>query len=87
VNGVKWNQSYHGDTGCWHQPSINTIVVPQATSSPLNIGTMDLQSWFKGAIGKVAIYNYLLTQAQITNHFQVMTGAQPTGSCTQDCTF
>jgi len=87
VNSVEWNQSYHGDTGCWNQPSINTIVVPQATSSPLNIGTVDLKSWFKGAIGKVAIYNYLLTQSQITNHYQTMTGQQPTGSCAAMCSF
>ena len=27
-------------------------VVPAANGSPLNIGTMALDSWFKGAIGK-----------------------------------
>lgn len=85
VNGVPWNQSVHGQTGCMGQFN----VVPQATGSQLNIGTVDTQSWFEGAIGKVAIYNYLLSQAQISNHYQTMTGKQPTGGCGSQgtCTF
>ncbi|MGC2698163.1 MAG: LamG-like jellyroll fold domain-containing protein [Candidatus Angelobacter sp.] len=85
VNGVLWNQSVHGQTGCMGQFSI----IPKANNSPLNIGTMATDAWFEGAIGKVAIYNYLLTQSQITNHYQTMTGKQPSGSCgTQGtCTF
>ncbi len=83
VNGVKWNQSAHNPTGCMSQYS----VVPQANGSPLNIGTMANDMWFQGAIGKVAIYNYRLTQTQITNHYQVMTGHQPTGSCASTCSF
>lgn len=85
VNGVMWNQSVHGQTGCMGQFSI----IPTANNSPLNIGTMATDTWFEGAIGKVAIYNYLLTQGQITNHYQTMTGKQPSGSCgTQGtCTF
>jgi hypothetical protein len=62
-------------------------VVPQAGPSPLNIGTMAFDSWFDGAIGKVAIYNYLLSPTQITNHYKAMTGSQPTGSCASACTF
>ena len=85
VNGVKWNQSVHGQTGCMGQFNI----VPQATGSQFNIGTVDTQSWFEGAIAKVAIYNYLLSQTTITNHYQTMTGKQPTGSCGSagTCTF
>ena len=83
VNGVLWDQAAHGQTGCMGQFN----VVPQATSSQFNIGTVDMQSWFEGAIGKVAIYNYLLTQTQITKHYQTMTGKQPTGSCGATCTF
>ncbi len=56
------------------------LVVPVA-SSPLNIGTMAYDAWFPGTIAKVAIYNYLLTPSQITNHYKTMTGNQPTGSC------
>jgi hypothetical protein len=51
---------------------------------------VDFQSWFQGAVGKVAIYDKLLTQQQITNHYQTMTGKQPTGNCNQPqgtCTF
>jgi hypothetical protein len=47
---------------------------------------MSLDTWFKGAIGKVAIYDYLLTQEQISNHYQTMTGKAPRGSCADECT-
>lgn len=83
VNGVEWNQADHAPTGCMSQFS----VTPQANNSPLNIGTMALDTWFEGAIGKVAIYNYLLSQTQINNHYQIMTGNQPTGSCGDTCSF
>lgn len=86
VNGVLWNQAAHNTTGCMSQFSVS----PRANSSPLNIGTMATDTWFEGAIGKVAIYNYLLSQSQITNHYQTMTGQQPTGNCNQTggtCTF
>jgi hypothetical protein len=82
VNGVPWNMSYHTPTGCMSQYS----VTPTVGNSPLNIGTMALDYWFPGAIGKVAIYNYLLTQSQISAHFTAMAGAAPSGSCTNTCT-
>jgi Concanavalin A-like lectin/glucanases superfamily len=81
VNGVKWSFASHVPTGCMSQ----YLVKPTASSSPLNIGTMAFETWFKGAIGKVAIYNKLLTQAQINAHFTAMTGAQPSGSCGATC--
>ena len=62
-------------------------VVPAANNSPLNIGTMAMDAWFQGAIGKVAIYDKLLTQAQITATTRSMTGKAPTGSCADDCSF
>jgi hypothetical protein len=86
VNGVLWNQAAHNPTGCMSQFSVS----PVANNSPLNIGTMATDSWFEGTIGKVAIYNYLLTQTQINNHYQTMTGQAPTGNCNQTggtCTF
>jgi hypothetical protein len=82
VNGVQWNMSYHFPTGCMSQYSIT----PTANNSPLDIGTMALETWFPGAIGKVAVYNYLLTPTQINNHFQTMTGTTPSGSCAATCT-
>jgi hypothetical protein len=83
VNGVEWDQAEHGQTGCMSQYN----VVPTANSSPLNIGTMAGDTWFPGAIGKVAIYNKLLTQAQISTHYQAMTRQSPTGSCAATCSF
>jgi len=83
VNGVEWNHSKHGQTGCFSQYN----VAPKANSSPVNIGTMAQDAWFQGAIGKVAIYDFLLSQAQITNHYRVMTGKSPSGSCQDTCTF
>jgi hypothetical protein len=81
VNGVPWSQTNHNPTGCMSQYN----VVPKAGPSALNIGTMAMDSWFKGAIGKVAVYSYLLSQAQITDHYQAMTGKLPAGSCADTC--
>jgi hypothetical protein len=83
LNGVPWNQSRHGQTGCFSQYS----VVPAANNSPLNVGTMAMDAWFQGAIGKVAIYDKVLSQAQITSHYMLMTGKAPTGTCADDCSF
>jgi hypothetical protein len=83
VNGVNWNQARHGQTGCMSQYNI----VPTANNSAINIGTMAKDTWFPGAIGKVAIYDYLLSSAQITSHYQLMTGKAPTGSCADTCGF
>jgi hypothetical protein len=83
VNGVEWNHGQHGQTGCMSQYN----VVPTASNSPLNIGTMAGDTWFPGAVGKVAIYDKLLTQAQISAHYRAMTGKSPTGSCSATCTF
>jgi Concanavalin A-like lectin/glucanases superfamily len=81
VNGVEWNQSYHYPTGCMSQYG----VTPTASSSPLDIGTMALDTWFAGAVGKVAIYDRLLSQSQISAHFTAMTGIAPSGSCLATC--
>ena len=77
VNGVKWDQAAHGQTGCMSQYG----ATPRAGDSPLNIGTMAFDSWFKGAVGKVAVYDKLLTPAQIAAHYQAMTGRPPSGTC------
>ena len=83
VNGVRWAHSSHGQTGCMSQYNVK----PAANNSPLNIGTMAMDAWFPGAIGKVAIYDKLLTAAQVTAHYRAMTGASPTGSCGNNCSF
>ena len=82
VDGVKWNMASHFPTGCMSQFK----VTPTANNSPLNIGTMTMDTWFKGAIGKVAIYDRLLTETEIQNHFQAMTGKLSSGSCAITCT-
>ncbi len=82
VNGVKQSFDDHAPTGCMSQYNVK----PKAGSSPLNIGTMSMDTWFKGAVGKVAIYDRLLSQAEITEHFKSMTGKSPSGSCADKCT-
>ena len=49
-------------------------VVPSAGSTPLRVGTMNMKSFFAGAIGKVALYNYELTTQQIEAHTRRMVG-------------
>jgi hypothetical protein len=83
VNGVRWAHASHGQTGCMSQYD----VIPAANNSPLNIGTMSMDDWFPGAIGKVAIYDKLLSSAQVTAHYRAMTGLSPTGSCGNNCSF
>ncbi len=83
VNGVKWDHGSHGQTGCMSQYS----VVPQANDSPVNVGTMAGDAWFPGMVAKVAFYDFLLSQAEITAHYQAMTGATPSGSCGNTCSF
>ncbi len=77
VNGVEQNFAYHQTTGCMSQHNI----APGNYSSPVDIGTMAHDGFFDGAIGKVAIYNSVLSQTQINNHFTAMTGAAVSGSC------
>jgi hypothetical protein len=81
VDGVKQNFADHIPTGCMSEYDIT----PRAGRSPLNIGTMARDTWFPGAVGKVAIYDTLLSQAQIDVHYTAMTGARPSGSCAYSC--
>jgi hypothetical protein len=82
VNGVEWDAAAHYPTGCMSQYGIR----PTAGSSPLDVGTMAMDSWFPGAIGKVAIYDHLLSAVQIVAHFTAMTAAPPSGGCAATCT-
>jgi hypothetical protein len=82
VDGVAWDQAVHDPTGCMSQYN----VVPAANGSTVQIGTMATDTWFQGAIGKVAIYDYLLGAAQIGSHYTKMTGKAPNGSCGVTCT-
>jgi hypothetical protein len=82
VDGIPWSQAAHNPTGCMGQYNIT----PRANDSPINVGSMALDTWFAGAVGKLAIYDYLLTPAQVTSHYRAMTGQAPSGSCGNTCT-
>lgn len=43
-------------------------IVPGNGTAPMRVATRDLASFFKGAIGKVALYDHELTPAQISAH-------------------
>ena len=47
-------------------------ITPGNGTAPLRIGTRDFTSYFEGAIGKYAIYNYELTPAQVAAHYNAM---------------
>jgi len=50
-------------------------IIPGNGNAPTRIGTRDFNSFFHGAIGKVAIYDYELTAAQILAHRNSMTAS------------
>lgn len=52
-------------------------VVPQSADAPFRIGTRDLNSFFAGAIGKVAVYDSVLSDREILATYQAMVSASP----------
>jgi hypothetical protein len=50
-------------------------IEPTAGAAPLRIGTLNRRSFFAGAIGKVAIYDFELSPDQILNHARMMFGS------------
>ena len=40
--------------------------VPENGTAPMRVGTRDAENFFQGAVGKVAVYNRLLTPDEIT---------------------
>ncbi|VXB78459.1 conserved hypothetical protein [Arthrobacter sp. 9AX] len=53
-------------------------IAPGPGHAPLRIGTSDFESFFEGAVGKVAIYGHELSPAQVLRHYQLMTGNEAT---------
>ncbi|TMR17476.1 hypothetical protein ETD86_23375 [Nonomuraea turkmeniaca] len=51
------------------------IVRPKPGPAPVRVGTRSKASWFKGAIGKFAIYNHALTKKELATHYAAMTAA------------
>lgn len=47
-------------------------VIPGNGSAPIRIATRDLKSFFKGSIGKVALYDRELSKEEIKNHYHIM---------------
>ena len=55
-------------------------IVPMNGTRPMRIGSRQLESFFKGAIGKVAVFDYELNSNQIQIHFNCMVkGSNCTG--------
>lgn len=47
-------------------------IIPGKSTAPVRVGTRNLGSFFKGAIAKVAIFNYELPQNEIYKHYSKM---------------
>ena len=47
-------------------------VTPRHGTAPFRVGATDLDSFFMGAIGKVAVFNYALTRAQVAAEYAAM---------------
>ncbi len=47
-------------------------VTPRSADAPLRIATRQLESFFKGAIGKVAIFDYVLSSEQVRAIYDAM---------------
>ena len=52
-------------------------IVPSHGTAPFRIGTRDLASFFKGAVSKVAMYNYELAATTIRDHYQLVVPLVP----------
>lgn len=55
-------------------------VVPKASTAPFCIATRNFDSYFEGAIGKVAVYDYVLSNADITATYNAMFSSGTRGS-------
>lgn len=54
-------------------------IIPGNGTAPIRIATRDMASFFEGAIGKVALYDYELTSGQIMEHYNAMMNTEPSG--------
>lgn len=51
----------------------NTVM--KAGDAPLRVGTRDMKSFFEGAVGNVAVYDYVLSEDTIKRHGELMRNA------------
>ncbi|MCF6467076.1 hypothetical protein FAF44_01440, partial [Nonomuraea sp. MG754425] len=56
------------------------VITPKPGSAPVRVGTRDGQSYFKGAVGKFAVYNRELSATELRSHYSAMTGSAPRGA-------
>lgn len=47
-------------------------IVPANGTAPLRIATRDFGSYFRGAVAKVAVYNYELSESRLLEHYRAM---------------
>jgi Concanavalin A-like lectin/glucanases superfamily len=52
-------------------------VTPETSNAPFRIATRDLNSFFEGAIGKVAVYNSILSAQDILATYETMLSTDP----------
>jgi hypothetical protein len=73
---ARWPDGYialYKDGGLEDQVSMKQYdVTPHAGNAPFCIGTRDTDSYFEGAIGKVAVYDRILTSSQIAATYNAM---------------
>jgi len=50
-------------------------VKPRASDTPFRIASRDLESYFQGAIAKVAVYGYVLSTADIAGTYNAIFSA------------
>jgi hypothetical protein len=62
------------------------IIIPQRGNAPFRVATRDFGSYFKGAVGKVAVYDKELSSERITQHYGAMTQAPDTTAPTSTAT-
>ena len=48
--------------------------MPQHGTAPFRVGSVDLESYFPGAIGKVAVFDYELSASQVAAEYGAMVG-------------
>ncbi|MFB7244108.1 hypothetical protein CW362_38270 [Streptomyces populi] len=50
-------------------------ITPSNTGAPMRIGAADAKSYFKGAIGKVAVYGSEVPQSRLAAHYRAMSAS------------
>ncbi len=73
VSGYGTVRLYRNGVLMDHDSMRDYAIVPRDGSAPLRVGTRDLRSFFTGAIGRVAVYDHVVSQSRLAAHFTAMT--------------